>query len=64
MPFTTLQNLAGLPTCTVRAGFDRESLPVGIQITGPRWSDLRVLAATQSFFAATQDGQDRWPEIG
>jgi|SRR4051794_23208970 amidase len=36
-------NLAGLPALTVPGGCDGEGLPVGIQIVGPRWSDIRLL---------------------
>ncbi len=36
-------NLAGLPALTVPAGLDGDGLPIGIQIVGPRWSELRLL---------------------
>jgi aspartyl-tRNA(Asn)/glutamyl-tRNA(Gln) amidotransferase subunit A len=38
-PFTVPQNMTGLPTCIVRAGFDADGLPVGAQLTGPRWRE-------------------------
>jgi Asp-tRNA(Asn)/Glu-tRNA(Gln) amidotransferase A subunit family amidase len=56
------QNLAGLPTCTVRAGFDGDGLPVGIQFTGPRRSEARTVAAAESFFEATPTIQTRQPD--
>lgn len=37
-------NLAGLPALTVPAGFDQDGLPVGVQIVGPRWSEIRLIA--------------------
>ena len=63
MPFTVPQDLAGLPTCTVRAGFDDLGLPFGIQLTGPPGSDARVLAAAQELYDATPDVQRPWPAI-
>jgi aspartyl-tRNA(Asn)/glutamyl-tRNA(Gln) amidotransferase subunit A len=53
MPYTTPQDLAGLPTCAVRAGFDADGLPVGVQFTGPPWAEARVLRAAQAFYEAT-----------
>jgi aspartyl-tRNA(Asn)/glutamyl-tRNA(Gln) amidotransferase subunit A len=44
MTYTVPQDLDGLPTCVVRAGQDGDGLPVGIQITGPRWSERTVLS--------------------
>jgi amidase len=37
-------NLTGLPGLVAPAGFDGGGLPVGIQIIGPRWSELGLLA--------------------
>ncbi|MBD0282821.1 MAG: amidase [Thermoleophilaceae bacterium] len=64
MTYTVLQNLLGLPTCTVRAGFDALGIPIGIQFTGRPWSDMEVLSAAEAFFAATRGIQGRWPEFG
>jgi Asp-tRNA(Asn)/Glu-tRNA(Gln) amidotransferase A subunit family amidase len=37
-------NLTGQPACAVPTGLSPEGLPVGMQVIGPRWADLRVLA--------------------
>jgi len=37
-------NLTGQPSCAVPTGFDDAGLPLGMQVTGPRWSDAKVLA--------------------
>lgn len=36
-------NLAGLPALTVPAGIDPDGLPIGIQLVGPRWSEIRLI---------------------
>lgn len=43
MPSTVPQNIAGLPSLTVPVGVDEEGMPIGIQITGPPWSEQRLL---------------------
>ena len=59
---TVPQSLAGLPACVVRAGFDDEGLPVGVQLTGRGGEDERLLAVAAAFWAATAGVQSRWPE--
>jgi aspartyl-tRNA(Asn)/glutamyl-tRNA(Gln) amidotransferase subunit A len=53
LPYTVPQDLAGLPACAVPVGFDELGLPVGVQVTGPPWSEARVLAAAEALFSAT-----------
>jgi aspartyl-tRNA(Asn)/glutamyl-tRNA(Gln) amidotransferase subunit A len=64
MSYTVPQNLTGLPACTVRAGFDRLGVPIGVQLTGPPWSERRLLAAVQALFDGTAELQGRWPRAG
>lgn len=50
MRFTVPQNLTGLPTSIVRAGFDADGMPVGVQLTAGRWREdtaVAVAAALQ-----------------
>lgn len=63
MSYTVPQDLTGLPACTVRAGFDELGIPVGVQFTGPPWSEAWVLGAARAFYEATPEIQDRWPDI-
>jgi len=35
--------LLGLPTCAVPVGFDSDGLPVGVQVTGPKYREDLVL---------------------
>lgn len=37
-------SLAGLPALSVPVGFDKNKLPIGLQITGPQASEARLLA--------------------
>jgi aspartyl-tRNA(Asn)/glutamyl-tRNA(Gln) amidotransferase subunit A len=63
MSYTVPQDLVGLPACVVRAGFDESDIPVGLQLTGPEWSDVVVLGAAEALYQATRSVQDVWPEF-
>lgn len=41
--FTVAQNLAGIPAASVPAGKSMDGLPLGLQVTGRRFDDVRVL---------------------
>ncbi|MFH2039480.1 MAG: amidase, partial [Chloroflexota bacterium] len=43
--FTAPFNLAGLPAMSLNCGFSTGGLPIGLQITGPEWSEAKVLMA-------------------
>ncbi len=56
MTFTVLENLAGLPSLTIPVGFDRDGLPIAVQLTGAPWSEpflLEVGAALENAGAFT-----------
>lgn len=63
MSYTTPQDLAGLPACAVRAGFDALGIPVGVQFTAAPWHEATVLRAAQALFDATPDVQSRRPSL-
>ena len=44
MRFTVPQNMTGLPAGIVRAGFDPDGLPVGVQLTASRGQESAVVA--------------------
>ena len=55
-------NVTGLPALSVRSGFDRNGLPIGLQIVGPAFSEafvLRVGHALESLY----DDRSRWPDL-
>ena len=41
--FTVAMNLAGIPACSVPAGLAQNGLPLGVQVVGKRFDDLRVM---------------------
>lgn len=40
---TAIQNMTGLPAISLPAGRLTDGMPFGVQVTGPRWSDLALL---------------------
>jgi aspartyl-tRNA(Asn)/glutamyl-tRNA(Gln) amidotransferase subunit A len=61
MQNTVPHNLAGIPSCAVRAGFDEHGLPTAIQFAAAQWRDAKTLQAASAFFAATPEIQQPWP---
>jgi aspartyl-tRNA(Asn)/glutamyl-tRNA(Gln) amidotransferase subunit A len=59
--FTIPFNLSWHPAATVRAGFSRAGLPVGLQIVAPRHRDDLVLKAARAFERA-RPWAEEWPE--
>ncbi|MEA3194202.1 MAG: aspartyl-tRNA(Asn)/glutamyl-tRNA(Gln) amidotransferase subunit [Betaproteobacteria bacterium] len=47
--FTIPAPLAGLPALSVPCGFDARGLPVGLQLTGPHFSEARLLGAAHQY---------------
>ena len=41
--FTVAMNLAGIPACSVPGGLAQNGLPLGLQVVGKRFDDLRVM---------------------
>jgi aspartyl-tRNA(Asn)/glutamyl-tRNA(Gln) amidotransferase subunit A len=58
--FTIPFNLSWHPAATVRAGFSRAGLPVGLQIVGARHRDDLVLQAARAF-ERERPWHDDWP---
>jgi aspartyl-tRNA(Asn)/glutamyl-tRNA(Gln) amidotransferase subunit A len=61
-PLTVPFNLLGVPACVVRAGFDDEGLPVGVQVVGRHGGDRTVLEVAQALFDATAAVQAKRPD--
>ena len=59
--FTIPAPLAGLPALSIPCGFDAKGLPVGLQLTGPHFSEARLLAAAHRY-QQSSDWHQRVPK--
>ncbi len=48
---------SGCPVVVIPAGTDRNGVPFGAQLIGPRWRDERLLAIAEAITAATSGFQ-------
>ena len=60
--FTYPYNLTGLPAISVPCGFDRDGLPIGLQIAGRPFDEATVLSVAHGYERA-HDWNSRWPEL-
>jgi aspartyl-tRNA(Asn)/glutamyl-tRNA(Gln) amidotransferase subunit A len=51
---TVPANHAGVPAISIPAGLDSRGLPIGIQLIGPDYSEVRLLRAARAFERATE----------
>jgi aspartyl-tRNA(Asn)/glutamyl-tRNA(Gln) amidotransferase subunit A len=51
--FTIPAPLAGLPALSIPCGFDGKGLPVGLQLTGPHFSEARLLGIAHRYQQAS-----------
>ena len=51
--FTVSAPLAGIPALSIPCGFDEKGLPVGLQLTGPHFSEARLIGAAHRYQQAT-----------
>ncbi|MCB2127692.1 MAG: hypothetical protein KDE03_01105 [Rhodobacteraceae bacterium] len=62
--FTAPFNQSGHPAAVICGGFDARGLPVGVQIVGRRFDDLRVLAMAEALeHAIWSEGLRDWPLV-
>ena len=62
---TTQSPLAGVPAISVPVGFDGEGLPIGIQITAPKFEDSNLLgfaAMVEKKMGISTSVEDKWWE--
>jgi len=60
--FTYPYNLTGLPAISVPCGFDRDGLPIGLQIAGRPFDEMTVLRVAHAY-ERTHDWKDRVPSL-
>jgi amidase len=46
--YNYLANLTGQPSIVLPCGFSREGLPIGLQLTGKRWGEARLLGVAKA----------------
>ncbi|MCY1161395.1 Glutamyl-tRNA(Gln) amidotransferase subunit A [compost metagenome] len=51
--YTIAVNLAGLPAINAPVGFDKDQLPVGLQLIGNYWSESQLLSVVHQYQQAT-----------
>lgn len=61
-PFTWPINLAGLPAATLPCGFDRDGMPIGLQIIAP-WLDEPTIFRIAAAFEQAQPWAKFWPSL-
>jgi aspartyl-tRNA(Asn)/glutamyl-tRNA(Gln) amidotransferase subunit A len=59
-PWTMPFNMTGHPAVSLPCGFDRDGLPIGLQLVGRFCGDVELLRAG-ALFEASQDLLGRWP---
>lgn len=62
MPFTYPFNFTGQPAASIPAGFNKEGLPVGMQIVGKHYDDVGILKISKAF-QDISPWQDKYPEL-
>jgi aspartyl-tRNA(Asn)/glutamyl-tRNA(Gln) amidotransferase subunit A len=60
--FTYPYNLTGLPAISLPCGFDRDGLPIGLQIAGRPFDEPAVLRVAHAYERA-HDWKDRRPTL-
>jgi aspartyl-tRNA(Asn)/glutamyl-tRNA(Gln) amidotransferase subunit A len=61
--FTYPFNLTGLPAISVPCGFDRQNLPIGLQLAGKPFDEPTVLRVAHAYEQA-HDWHTRMPPLG
>jgi aspartyl-tRNA(Asn)/glutamyl-tRNA(Gln) amidotransferase subunit A len=59
--FTVPWNMSEQPASSINCGFSRSGMPIGLQIVGPRFDDMRVLRLSKAF-ETWSGGVTAWPK--
>ena len=60
--FTVAFNMSEQPAASVNCGYDKEGLPIGLQIVGRRFDDIGVLRIARAFELMRTREARPWPE--
>lgn len=61
---TVPMNIAGLPAISVPCGFDKDGMPIGLQVIGKRFDESMILNAAYQYEEATRAECFRAAEMG
>ncbi|WP_018899173.1 amidase [Rhizobium sp. 2MFCol3.1] len=59
--FTVPWNMSEQPASSINCGFSKSGMPIGLQIVGPRFDDMRVLRLSKAF-ETWSGGVTAWPK--
>ncbi|MGO4854170.1 amidase [Phaeovulum sp. W22_SRMD_FR3] len=59
--FTVPWNMGEQPAASLNCGFSRSGMPIGLQIIGPRFADLRVMSLARAYEQLR--GPVEWPDL-
>lgn len=62
-PFLSPHNLTGCPAMVLPMGFNRQGLPIAIQIAGARWREGDMLRVARGYEAATPELRTKCPPL-
>lgn len=62
-PFLSPHNLTGCPAMTVPMGFNREGLPIALQVASGNWRESDMLRVARAYELATLEFRSRRPEL-
>ena len=60
--YTVMINIAGVPSMSVPCGFDKDNMPIGMQIIGKPFCEAEIMNAAKAFENAT-DYHTKKPEL-
>jgi aspartyl-tRNA(Asn)/glutamyl-tRNA(Gln) amidotransferase subunit A len=60
-PFLSPHNVTGCPAVSLPMGFDREGMPLSLQIVGSEWNEGRILGIASAYEEATPEIRARRP---
>ncbi len=60
--FTVAYNMSEQPAATINCGYDREGLPIGLQIIGRRFDDVGVIGLAMAVEAMRSSEARPWPQ--
>ena len=61
--YTVMINIAGMPSMSVPCGFDKDNMPIGMQIIGKPFEEAEIMSAAKAFENVT-DFYNKLPDLG